>query len=261
MRGSNVQTIRPATQGPAQDRRRSPRDPRDPRGQAGTHRLARARTAGAVPQRDLAPSSEPVRGDEEIAREINTEHRRVETHKRNTIQHAIRCGELLLEVKRRVGHGNWLAWVAEHFEASERTARNYMEIAKSAAVADLSDDATMRSALRTLASRSQSDEETKREQAATMPANGRLPLEDDERHIADAEAIETPRASLGEADQSTWASVPSRLTTIRRVFGEAASGELDDQSASKVLYEAAREARQTAMDLELLAAALEKRGG
>jgi len=257
MAGSNIQTVRPATQGPAQDRRRSPRDPR---GQAGTHRLARARTAAAVPQRDLGPSSESVRDDEEITREINTEHRQVETHKRNTIQHAIRCGELLLEMKRRVGHGNWLAWVGEHFEASERTARNYMEIAKSAAVADLSDDTTMRSALRTLASRSQA-EETKGEQAATMPANDRLPHEDDERPIPDAEAIETPRAGLGEAHQRTWASVPSRLTTIGRVFSEAASGELDDQSASKVLYEAAREARQTALDLELLAAALEKREG
>lgn len=254
MAESSIQTIRPAAQDPAQDRRRSPR------GQADTHRLARARTAGALAHHDRAPGSEPVRSDEEIAREINTEHGQVETHKRNTIQHAIRCGELLLEMKRRVGHGNWLAWVAEHFEASERTARNYMEIAKSAAVADLSDDTTMRSALRTLASRSQA-EESKSEQAATMPANDRLPHEDDERPIPDAQVIETPRAGLGKDHQSTWASVPPRLTTIRRVFGEAASGELDDQSASKVLYEAAREAHQAATDLEQLAAALEKRGG
>jgi hypothetical protein len=101
MSGSNIQAGRPAAQGPVQDRRRSPRDPR---GQAGTHRLARARTAVALPQRDLAPGSEPVRSDEDLAREINTEHGHVETHKRNTIQHAIRCGELLLEMKRRVGY-------------------------------------------------------------------------------------------------------------------------------------------------------------
>ena len=61
-------------------------------------------------------------------------------------------------MKQRVGHGNWLAWVEEHFEASERTARNYMEIAKSAAAADLKDDTTMRSALRALTSRSRSKE-------------------------------------------------------------------------------------------------------
>ena len=171
-----------------------------------------------------------------------------------------RCGELLLEMKRRVGHGNWLLWVGEHFNASERTARNYMEIAKSAAVADLSDDTTMRSALKALASRSQ-PKETKREQATRMPANGRLPIEGDQRPVPDAEVIEAPRAGLGKVDRSTWTSVPSRLTAIRRVFSEAAGEELDDQSASKALYEAAREAHQAATDLEQLAAALEKHAG
>ena len=111
-------------------------------------------------------ASDTVVSDEQLAREINTEHGHVETHKRTTTQHAIRCGELLLEMKRRVGHGNWLAWVDEHFQASERTARNYMEIAKSAAAADLNDDTTMRSALRALASRSQSQETT------SEPTNG-----------------------------------------------------------------------------------------
>jgi hypothetical protein len=80
---------------------------------------------------------EPVRSDEDLAHEINAEHGLVETYKHNTIRHAIRCGELPLQMKRRVGHGNRPARVQEHFQASERTARNY-KIAKSAAVADLS---------------------------------------------------------------------------------------------------------------------------
>jgi Protein of unknown function (DUF3102) len=86
-----------------------------------------------------AEAIEFVRTDEDLAHDINAEHGLVETYKHNTIEHAIRCGELLQEMKRRVGHGNWLAWVREHFQASERTARNY-KIAKSAAVADLNDD-------------------------------------------------------------------------------------------------------------------------
>jgi len=45
-----------------------------------------------------------VRTNDDLAREINTEHAHVETYKHNTIRHAIRCGELLLEMKRRVGH-------------------------------------------------------------------------------------------------------------------------------------------------------------
>ncbi len=202
------------------------------------HRPARARAARALPPLDIVPSSDPVRSDDDLAREINAEHGHVETYKHNTIQHAIRCGELLLEMKQRVGHGNWLAWVQEHFEASERTARNYMEIAKSAAVADLGDDTTMRSALRALASRSQPKE----------------PKEDQTSEMVDA-----PRAGLGKTDRRTWAGVPARLSTIKRVFSEAAGETLDDHGASEILYRASREAHQTATDLERLAAALRKR--
>jgi hypothetical protein len=141
-------------------------------------------------------------------------------------------------MKRRVGHGNWLAWVQKHFEASERTARNYMEIARSAAVADLRDDTTMRSALRVLASRSQ-PREPKREQASAM--------------------VDAPRYGLGKTDRRTWAGVPARLSTIKRAFNEAAGEKLDDHGASEVLYRASREAHQAATDLERLAAALRKR--
>ena len=210
------------------------------------------------------PSSEPVRSDEDLACEINTEHGHVETHKRSAIKHAIRCGELLLEMKQRVGHGNWLAWVEENFQASERTARNYMEIAKSAAVADLSDATTMRSALRALASRSESSMtpklEPKEAQANLAFANGHIPIEE-ERHVAEVEVKdeEEPRAGLAKAHRRTWASLPARLTTIRRAFSEAAGNQLDDQRASEALYEASREAHQAAIDLEQLARALQKR--
>ncbi len=198
--------------------------------------------------------------DDALAHEINTEHGHVETHKRNTIKHAIRCGELLLEMKQRVGHGNWLAWVEKHFEASERTARNYMEIAKSAAVADLQDDTTMRSALRALTSRSESKAarlQPEEEQASRAHTNGHIPIEA-EVSIPGAEIVEAPRAGLGKAQMHTWAGVPTRLTIIKRAFSEAADNQLDDHSASEALYEASREAHQAAIDLEQLAAALQK---
>jgi hypothetical protein len=206
-------------------------------------------------------ASELVRTDDELAREINTEHGQVERHKHSTIRHAIRCGELLLEMKQRVGHGNWLAWVDEHFQASERTARNYMEIAKSAAVADLDEDTTMRSALRALTSRSQSRApklESQDAQTSRIHANGQVPLEQEQR-ILDAEAVAEPRAGLGKAHLRTWAALPARLTTIKRAFSEAAGDQLDDHRASEALYEASRQARKAAVDLEQLAAALERR--
>jgi hypothetical protein len=256
-----MQASLPASPGSVQDRLRSSRDPR---GQLDTHRLTRAQTAGAPPQRNQGPGSESVRTDDDLACEINTEHGHVETHKRSAIKHAIRCGELLLEMKQRVGHGNWLAWVDEHFEASERTARNYMEIAKSAAVADLSDATTMRSALRALASKSEPSRAPKLEPEETHTslalANGHIPTEDERRIAeAEAEAEEEPRAGLAKANRRTWASLPARLTTIRRAFSEAASNQLDDQRASEALYRASREAHQAAIDLEQLAAALHRR--
>lgn len=56
----------------------------------------------------------------------------------STVHHAIRAGELLLEAKGRVGHGEWLPWLAANFEAGERTARRYMTIASNRTrVADL----------------------------------------------------------------------------------------------------------------------------
>lgn len=234
MSGSSIQTSQPPAQGALQAHRRSPRDLR---GQVDAHRPARARAARVLPQLDIVPSSDPVRSDDDLVREINAEHGHVETYKHNTIQHAIRCGELLLEMKQRVGHGNWLDWVQEHFEASERTARNYMEIAKSAAVAELRDDTTMRSALRALASRSR-PKQPKKEQASEM--------------------VDAPRAGLGKTDRRTWAGVPARLSTIKRVFREAAGEKLDDHGASEFLYRASREAHQAATDLERLAAALRK---
>jgi len=180
---------------------------------------------------------------------------------RNTIQHAIRCGELLLEMKRRVGHGNWLAWVDEHFQASERTARNYIQIAKTATVADLHDDTTIRSALRALTSRSQTRQTESRSgngRANGTPAEGQAASRHDARVLATA-TVTAPRAGLDKTHRRTWANLPTRLTTITQVFNEAADEHLDDHSAGEILHRASREAHQTATELEQLADALEER--
>ena len=46
------------------------------------------------------------------------------------IVHAWRCGKFLRVVKKTVGHGNFLIWLEKNFSGSERTARNYMRLAK-----------------------------------------------------------------------------------------------------------------------------------
>jgi hypothetical protein len=178
-----------------------------------------------------------VRTDDDLAREINTEHGHVETYKHNTIRHAIRCGELLLEMKQRVGHGNWLAWVEEHFEASQRTARNYMEIAKSAAVADLGDDTTMRSALRAPASPSQAGRASSSPRThgqskvlANGPGLGRGRRADPRRRGGPS-AENRP----GKTHQCTWAGVPHASPPSNEP-SEAAGNQLDDHRAGEALY-------------------------
>ncbi|HJS88689.1 MAG TPA: hypothetical protein VJ738_01850 [Steroidobacteraceae bacterium] len=68
-------------------------------------------------------------GAQRIADEINNEHRLAQSH---YAEHAIRCGELLLEQKSRAGHGNFLAWFgancSQYFAYS--TAARYMAAAK-----------------------------------------------------------------------------------------------------------------------------------
>jgi hypothetical protein len=67
------------------------------------------------------------------------------------------------------------------------------------------------------------------------------------------------RVGLDKTHQRTWASVPARVSTIKRVFSEAADDHLDYHGASEALHRASREAHQAAIELEQLAAALRKR--
>ena len=64
-----------------------------------------------------------------LADRINTLHREVEQHKTQMLLEARAAGELLLEAKDTVKHGEWLDWLEANFEGSGRTARAYMRIA------------------------------------------------------------------------------------------------------------------------------------
>jgi len=64
-----------------------------------------------------------------LATELAAEHRACEAALQSTLAHAIRAGELLQEAKALVRHGEWLSWLAAHFEGSVRTAQAYMRVA------------------------------------------------------------------------------------------------------------------------------------
>jgi hypothetical protein len=81
----------------------------------------------------------------ELAARINAAHEAAESALKSSVVHAMQAGELLVEAKEKIDHGEWLPWLKANFPFSDRTARLYMQIArrrpeveaKMATVADL----------------------------------------------------------------------------------------------------------------------------
>ena len=66
----------------------------------------------------------------ELASKIREAHAQVHKHAENMIQHAFAAGSALIEAKLAVPHGDWLAWLRQNCELSDRTAQSYMRLAK-----------------------------------------------------------------------------------------------------------------------------------
>jgi len=64
-----------------------------------------------------------------LARRIDAELGAVATALCSALAHAIAAGELLIEAKAKVRHGQWLRWLAAH-KFPQRTATHYMELAR-----------------------------------------------------------------------------------------------------------------------------------
>ncbi len=82
----------------------------------------------------------------ELADGINTEHEAARGAFQKGFEHALKAGDLLLQAKAQVEHGQWLPWLGTNCNVSQRTAQLYMRVArerpkleaKSASLADLS---------------------------------------------------------------------------------------------------------------------------
>jgi hypothetical protein len=67
----------------------------------------------------------------EIARLIRSEHQATSAALSSAVIHAMAAGDLLIEAKAAVPHGQWLPWLADNCtELSERTVQLYMKLAK-----------------------------------------------------------------------------------------------------------------------------------
>jgi hypothetical protein len=66
----------------------------------------------------------------DLAGRIEVEHTAVTAALKDSVTHAIVAGELLIEAKAQLAHGQWLPWLRDHCTMSERTAQLYMRCAK-----------------------------------------------------------------------------------------------------------------------------------
>jgi hypothetical protein len=73
---------------------------------------------------------------------INEEHRLAFLCAREAVAHAKAAGELLLQAKREIKHGEWVQWIEDNCEVSPRVAQSYMRIAENWDVIEANSDAT-----------------------------------------------------------------------------------------------------------------------
>ena len=66
----------------------------------------------------------------DLGTEINDSHAQAILHAGEAMNHALRCGDLLIKAKGTVQHGNWLPWLRQNIAFSDRTAQGYMRIAQ-----------------------------------------------------------------------------------------------------------------------------------
>lgn len=66
----------------------------------------------------------------DLAARIRAEHAATSVALKSSITHGITAGEMLIEAKAQLPHGQWLPWLRDHCEISERTAQLYMRLAK-----------------------------------------------------------------------------------------------------------------------------------
>jgi hypothetical protein len=62
-----------------------------------------------------------------LARKANRAHIACETAIRSALEHAKRCGEILIQAKGLVGRGNFQGWIKQHCDFPPHAARSYMK--------------------------------------------------------------------------------------------------------------------------------------
>jgi len=137
-----------------------------------------------------------------LAELINAEHRACEAAATKAIEHAIRCGQLLLEAKQSKKHGGWMDWIAENFEGSQDLANKYMKVARnSERVMNLAQgerSISLRGALEEIKTAEEEERrEARRRRAESVEKVSVIQLADAVKiHHCDFRALKVPAASV-----------------------------------------------------------------
>lgn len=65
-----------------------------------------------------------------LAKDANKHHQDVKIGLLSALDNAHRCGEILIQAKALVKHGQWKRWLRKNFSASYETAADYMRVAR-----------------------------------------------------------------------------------------------------------------------------------
>jgi hypothetical protein len=123
----------------------------------------------------------------ELAARIRAEHDATAIAMQRGVDHAMAAGDLLIEAKAQLKHGQWLPWLRDHCAMSERTAQLYMRLAKNRAEIEANPqraaDLSLRGAVAQLAPESEGE-----------PILQRLAMADGELRDAIVDKVERQRS-------------------------------------------------------------------
>jgi hypothetical protein len=97
------------------------------------------------------PERKAVQTLDQLAKAIRTEHAAAKLSAKVTLEHAIRCGQLLIQAKKQCRHGNFEGWAADHCEMSKSTYTGYMRLARRQAELPDAETIGIRDAIKLLA--------------------------------------------------------------------------------------------------------------
>lgn len=68
---------------------------------------------------------------DDISQKVNAEHGQFLAKASTALEHGLRAGQLLIDAKAMVAHGEWLPWLKDSFDGSHDVASKYMRAAES----------------------------------------------------------------------------------------------------------------------------------